>query len=62
MKLSELIKKCNEIYPDKDPEIKIVGDGFQEIDEALPRSSYRDESFFGTVFEKGDFICIEIKR
>ena len=63
MRLSELNKIIKSISKEDNPEIRIVGDGgFLEIDEILPRSSYHNENFFGTEFEKGNFVCVEVVR
>lgn len=63
MKLSELNKIAQELYPDKDPEIKVVaGHGFSGVEEVLSRSAYRDTNFFGTEFAKGDWLVIELER
>jgi hypothetical protein len=61
MKLNEFVKEAKKISKTDNPEIRVVTNyGFQKILEILPRSSYYDESFFKTSFEKGDFICIEL--
>lgn len=61
MKLNEFIEIAKKKFTGN-PEIIVVTDkGFQEIEEILPRSSYYDESFFGSTHEKGNFICIELK-
>ena len=61
MKLSDFVREVNRIYPNKDPEIKIVTpyNGFQSLDNVYCRESYHDTNFFGTEFEKGDFIVID---
>ena len=62
MRLSELIKKINEVAKEKDPEIRIVSDGgFLNIAEVLHENSYYNESYSGKKFEKGNFVCLEIK-
>jgi anti-sigma regulatory factor (Ser/Thr protein kinase) len=64
MKLSKLIKEIRLISEEDDPEIRIVDDGgFLDIDEVLHRDDYADENLFtGKAWEKGDFICLEIRR
>jgi len=60
MKLSKLIARAKELYPGIDPDVRVAGSGgFLQINEVLPRSSYYDESFFGTPHIKGEFIVIE---
>jgi len=60
MKLSELIERARELYPDIDPDVRVAGSrGFLQVVEVLPRSVYYDEGFFGTPHIKGEFIVIE---
>jgi len=63
MKLSEFIKEAEKMYPEEDPEIKIVGVGFEDILELVKREEYYDDNgWTGTKYEKGNFICIETIR
>jgi len=63
MKLSELNRRAQELYPGKDPEIKVVASkGFSGVQEVLPRSAYRDENFFGQEYARGDWLVIELER
>jgi len=63
MKLSELNRRAQELYPGKDPVIKVVASsGFSGVQEVLPRSAYRDVNFFGHEYARGDWLVIELER
>ena len=63
MKLSELNRRAQELFPGQDPEIKVVASmGFSDVQEVLSRSDYRDENFFGKEYAKGDWLVIELER
>jgi hypothetical protein len=61
MKLSEFVKASKIVTGLEDPIIKIVSDGFKDVEEILGRGDYYDESYSGKPFIKGNFACVEIK-
>ncbi len=63
MKLSELVNAVKKIHKG-DPEIRIVSDGgFLKIQEVVSRKEYYDESLtYDHLFEKGNFVCLEIEH
>ena len=60
MKLSQLVKKCREKYPNSDPDVVVLDrEGqFTDID-PLARYDYHSETLFGNPIEQKDFVCIE---
>jgi len=62
MKLSKLIKVCKKLYPNTDPEIKVIGHGLFSIKEIQPRSAYYDEMVEGTLLPKTDTLFIELNN